>query len=404
MSSPENLDQAVVAASPAHWLAFAACLTLVSAALVWGFFGSVPTRVHADGILLQRGSEVFSAAAAGGGELVKVLVAVGDQVQAGQTVAELDQDADVKRLNVAQEKLARAERHLAEDVAEKRRDDAFHAAFQKRRRQAIEEKTDHARERHAKLRALVDDLQGLFKRGYIQRTQLLDRENELIQVQESIAAMHNEVLELAKQERDRITKWQQRIRIAEKEVEKAGHDLNDVRQQLARNRTIHSPTDGIVTEISASLGDVVAVGTPVVRVVSAAAEMEALLFIDSAEGKLVKPGYAVNIEPSVVKKEEHGTILGTIRIVSHLPMSAAALQAMLQNEKLVERFTKKGSPVAVRALLSDGDDEHDHLQWSGGHGPGFTIEPGTLATATITVRRQRPVSLILPFLRSFLGI
>ncbi|WP_420405773.1 NHLP bacteriocin system secretion protein [Nisaea sp.] len=404
LSSPENLDEALVAASPFHWIAYLSAAALVGGAVAWGFLGSVPTRVNASGILLHRDSEVFSASAEGSGKLIEISVALGDHVQAGQAVALLDQDVDVQRLEVTLQKLANARVRREIDLQAQEEDTALRAALAAKERASLNEKIRNARARQVNLEALVADMERLLEQGYVERSRLLARENELIQVREAVADLNNSLVKLEVQDRERAEYWKDRLQATDKEIEALEGEVENIRAQLRRIRTVDAPIAGTVTEIAKSLGDVVAAGTPVVRIVSDATEMDALLFVPPADGKLIKRGMTANVEPTVAKKEEFGTILANVRKVSDLPLSASAIQAMLHNEKLVQRFTKAGSPVAVRADLIEKGGDRDRFVWTGGRGPEFEIEQGTLIAATITVRRQRPVALILPFLKSFVGL
>jgi NHLM bacteriocin system secretion protein len=404
LSSPENLDEALVAASPFHWVAYAAAALLVGITVAWGFVGEVPTRVSADGILLHRDSEVFSASAEGSGELIEIRVRLGDHVEAGETVAVLDQDVDVLRLETAKDKLSSAETRREADLVAQDEDVALRASLTRKERTSLQEKIANARARLVNLEALVADMRRLLDRGFIERSRLLARENEQIQVREMIADLKNALVKLEVQDRERAEYWKDRMQAADKEIEAYEDEIDNIREHLRRIRTVDAPITGTVTEISASLGDVVTAGKPVVRIVSEASEMDALLFVPPVDGKLIKSGMTANVEPTVAKKEEFGTIIATVRNVSDLPMSASAIQAMLHNEKLVQRFTSKGSPVAIRADLNEVAGETERFLWTGGAGPDFDVEQGTLIAATITVRRQRPVTLILPFLKSFVGL
>lgn len=417
LSSPENLDEALVAASPYHWIAYTAAAGLVGIALAWAVFGTVPTRVQAEGIILHRGSEIFSAAAEGSGELVDIAVHLGDRVVAGQDVATLDQDVDVRRLTLAEAQLASAKARRERSVVAQSEDVLLRKGLMEKERRSLQEKIANARSRLANLQDLVADMQRLLKLGFVERSRLLTRQNELIQVREMIADLNNSMVKLEVQERERADYWKDKRDALDKEVQAVEDEIESMREQLKRVQTIDAPISGVVTEISASLGDVVAPGTPVLRIVSDAAEMDALLFVPPAEGKLIKRGLQANVEPSVAKKEEYGTILATVRSVAELPMSASAIQAMLHNEKLVQQFSAKGAPVAVRADLLEVENLHGdgapilhekgevgRFRWSGGNGPPFSIEQGTLVTASITVRRQRPITLVLPFLKSVIGL
>jgi len=376
----------------------------VAIAIGWGLFGSIPTRVKADGILLHRDSEIYSASAEGSGELTQITVSIGDRVAAGQTVAVLDQDVDQRRLDLALDRLANARARRAADQRAQREDTELRASLMAKERDAIGEKIENARSRLAVLRELVADIKRLYERGFVERSRLLSRENELIQVRETIADLKNELVKLEVRDRERAEYWTDRMQTSEKEIEALRDEIEDVRERLRRIQTVDAPINGTVTEISASLGDVVSAGTPVVRIVSDATEMDALLFVPPADGKLIKPGLTANIEPTVAKKEEFGTILAHVRSVSDLPLSSSAIQAMLHNDKLVQRFSAGGAPVAVRADLLEVTGETTRFRWTGGAGPDFDIEQGSLVAATITVRHQAPATLILPFLKKSVGL
>ena len=82
-ASPEQLDHVVVITKPADWIfTFVLCIALV-AAVLWGIFGRVPTRVSGEGILIGRGGKVVDAVSAAAGRLQAIAVSVGDHVSKG---------------------------------------------------------------------------------------------------------------------------------------------------------------------------------------------------------------------------------------------------------------------------------------------------------------------------------
>ena len=90
-----------------------------------------------------------------------------------------------------------------------------------------------------------------------------------------------------------------------------------------------------------------AVGTPVVAIESEGNKLEALIYIPAERGKNVKPGMQVRIEPSTVKREEFGTMIGTVVTVSDFPMTPQGMAAVLHNDNLVTRFSHDGAPYAA---------------------------------------------------------
>jgi HlyD family secretion protein len=177
--------------------------------------------------------------------------------------------------------------------------------------------------------------------------------------------------------------------------------------------TVDAPVRGIVTEIASSPGDVVTTGRAVVRIASLdknskkgsrKVDLDALLFVGAVDGNRIREGHITRVEPSVTKKEEFGAVNAKVRAVSLMPMSTRAIAAILHNDGLVKRFSKNGAPMMVRADLILDKTTRLGLSWTGGKGPNFQILPGTPVTAVIYVRHQRPITLILPFLKSVLGI
>ena len=50
LSSPEQLDKAVVITPPAFWIALTGGVLIVLGAVIWGIFGRLPISVDANGI------------------------------------------------------------------------------------------------------------------------------------------------------------------------------------------------------------------------------------------------------------------------------------------------------------------------------------------------------------------
>jgi len=86
LSSPERLDQMMSITNRRSWLALTGLGALVVVTLVWGIFGSVPTTVSGQGLIIRQGG-AYPIPALAVGQVTAVNVAVGDQVAQGQVVA-----------------------------------------------------------------------------------------------------------------------------------------------------------------------------------------------------------------------------------------------------------------------------------------------------------------------------
>ena len=86
LSSPEQLDKAIVITPPSFWIALAGGVLIVVVALLWGIFGKLPVKVETNGIYLSddgtRG--VYSEVS---GVVTKMNVEDGDYVKKDQVVA-----------------------------------------------------------------------------------------------------------------------------------------------------------------------------------------------------------------------------------------------------------------------------------------------------------------------------
>ena len=90
LSSPERLDELMEVTTPRSWLALLGVGAVIVATLVWGIFGSVPTLVRGQGVLIREGS-LQTVDAPTAGEIRELLVNPGDDVARDQLVARIYQ-------------------------------------------------------------------------------------------------------------------------------------------------------------------------------------------------------------------------------------------------------------------------------------------------------------------------
>ena len=165
-----------------------------------------------------------------------------------------------------------------------------------------------------------------------------------------------------------------------------------------------SSVAGRVTEVKVAPGARVQTGLPLVAVESGVTGVEVLLYLPPDHGKQAKVGMEVRVAPSTVTKEEFGTIVGTLAEVSDFPATPQAMLATLQNERLVAQFSPKGPPFVARVALKRDPTTATGYAWTGGSGPSTTLASGTLADAEVTVERRPPISYVLPWLKTMLGV
>ena len=90
--------------------------------------------------------------------------------------------------------------------------------------------------------------------------------------------------------------------------------------------------------------------------------------------------------------------------VSAFPIANETLLAALQNPELTKEFTDSGPPIAIRIRIERNTDTFSGYQWSSSSGPHKNIIPGMLVEARITVRKQPPLSLVIPALKKIFKV
>src|SRR5229473_3138877 len=377
--SPEQLDDLVVVSRPADWIIVLVVLVAAAAALVWSIFGRVPSRVSGEGILISNGGKVVDAVAAAAGLLQSVAVTVGDHVTQGQPIAQIVQ-TDIEQKQKAAVEVFHAREHEYRDLNSKvaRELAAKSQNFQKLEA-AFEQVIRATSQRVDYLQVDVRNLENLLAKGYTTRRNLEERRQELTDAQQRRADAQNEILKLRAQKTDLETQ-------REREIEQSEFTFNEARRQMN------------------AAAELLSQNTRVLEIESEGKELQAVIYIAAEHGKQVKPGMSVQLEPTTVKREEFGMMLGTVLSVSDFPMTPQGINAVLHNENLVSRFSHNGAPYAAELALEQDASTKTGYRWAVGQGPDVHLSSGTLTRAEITTRRQRPLDLVIPLIRYLTGI
>lgn len=403
LSSPEQLDRLITLASPVGWTAVLAIVALLSAIVVWGFVGQIPTRVAGAGILVSRGGQVFDAMAPASGTLTTV-AAIGATVNKGDVVATLD-DAQIQQdLRHARSVLQEQQQQLKEVTARYDREIAARLKVDEQRRSNLNDTIRFAEQRRAFYAGELVTDQPVAQKGFLTRRYLQETRQLMETAEQDRERARNELLRVAAEELDQTGRRDQDVSRQEGAVNAARRTVEEAEIRLAQNTRIVSPISGHVTEIKAAVGTVVAPGHPVVSIEKAGNGLELVLYIPPQQGKNVARGMEVRVEPATVKKEEYGTLRGRVLDVSEFPISPAGMLAVLGNPELVKLFSAQGAPYAARVRLFRDAASPNGYQWSTGKGPPIAISAGTTATGEVTVHSQAPITLVLPLLREKTGI
>jgi HlyD family secretion protein len=403
-ASPEQLDHLVGITTPVDWLLGFVILLGLGTAITWSVVGSIATRTPGEGILISSGGRVADAVSAAPGRLASVEVAVGDRVSQGQAIARIAQvDIEQRHRGAVEVHRERESEHailkskVEAELASKARNFA-------KLEEAFDQIVQGTSQRVDYLSEEVKNLEGLLAKGYTTRRNVEDRRHELTDARQRREDAQNEILKLRAQKTDLETQREREIQESEFRLNEARRQMNQLAGELGRNTQVISPIEGRVLEIKVSAGSVLNVGTPVISVESEGTTLEALIYIPADRGKTVKPGMEVRIEPSTVKREEYGSMVGNVVTVSDFPITPQGMEAVLHNDKLVARFSKDGAPYAAVVRLQRDEGTTTGYRWAVGRGPSLKLTSGTLTKAEITTRERRPLDLVVPMFKRLTGV
>jgi HlyD family secretion protein len=400
-ATPEGLDTVLEITTTKGWIALAACGAVLGAALIWGVFGRVPESVAGQGIMVGE-SGVYRVQSLGAGRVDSMLVSPGTRVTRGQTIAVLAQP----ELRTALQQRSIALRALRDNLASTETllasDRAFELASIAQQQTQATEAVQAAAERLTYLDARIASEQRALERGLItadqaQSTIALRAETKLLQL--STIARQQELSARAVQLQ---VESNQRLFDLTREVTQAANDSARLAAQLDASARITSAFDGVVVEQLADVGQPVENGSTIVTVEPAGTLTRVLMFIP-LEGRRIEAGMRVEMVPGGVKPEETGYFLGTVDGVSDAPLSGTALDRYLKNEVLVDQFTEGGGAYLVNVSVQADSTTVSGYKWTSRTGAPIAFGSGTLVTGKIIVRETRPVALIIPALKRWLG-
>ncbi|MDX1837552.1 NHLP bacteriocin system secretion protein [Legionella taurinensis] len=402
LNNPEKLDTLFRIVPPLNWLILTTLVLLLGTIAAWSVFGSIDTRVSGNGILISGGQKIYDAIAEDSGRLLTVEVQVGDVVKTGQRLATLKLpllllDIENRQQTVLslRKQVSDLQRFIDKDFKLEQQNNE---TLRKNWAKDLENANLHlqflktALEEREKLVDKVISRQELaeLKSNYFKELQLRD------EISKKIA---DNIIEFKR----RVEANQQRLIELKNRLRQAEQDVAFLMKKLKVHSIIVSPVDGEVINIIGKPGEIVQPGSKIMDIEPYAETVDAVIYVPAGMGKVVLRGMSAQVVPSTVKKQEYGSIVGVVEDVASFPSSQSSMMAVLANEKLVEDFSQSGPQLYVRVRLMKADTP-SHYQWTTSQGPNMLITNGTLCTADIITKSQPPITLVIPSIKTFLGI
>lgn len=405
LSSPEQLDQTIEVVQPRAWLFLGAIALLLIAALIFAFTAGIPTRIGASGILIAPGG-VMEVVAPAGGQLATVAATEGAVVRKGQLIATIVQPDLFRAVQNARARVAELQKEHDRVAAFGREDVNLQTAALIQRQANLQSSVTFYEDLVRALRERLRNEEELFQQGLFTKQPLLATRQELFSAIDQHEKSRGALKEIAVQQLAMKN-------AAARDLYRNTIDLNEAQRELRAKQgelvfasQAISPANGRVIEVKADSGVLVRAGQPVISLqlsdeVNPALRLVA--YVSANEGKRIRPGMEVHVSPTTANAQEFGYLLARVSYVSEFPSTGDAMRRVLGSDELVRTLSGSGAPFAVYADLMR-DPGSGGYKWSSRRGAAINVNSGTICTATVVVRRQRPIELVIPALRSSIGV
>jgi HlyD family secretion protein len=403
LSSPEQLDQLLKVNSSRSWAALVAVLVLLAVTMVWALKGSISITAPGEGVIVRTGG-VLNVVSSGSGVVATLNIKVGDRIRTNQVIAQVAQPALMERIRSTSEALDEARRQQTMFSQIHGRSAKLQVDAVDRQRQNAQREIDVLKEQ-AKLASdeiPVED--ELLSKGLITRQQTYATKQKLAELEGRIAGLN---ADLKRYDSEQFAIENQPIQAdAEAQLRVAGieRELAGLRKDLDLASNVVSPYTGEVIELRVAPGSAITAGVPLLSIQPDLDQLDVLVYVPSVMVKQIHAGLEAQISPSTVRREEFGYLRGEVASVADYPATPAALMRNFQNEPLVASLTGAGPVTELHVRLFHDEATPSGYRWSSPLGPRMKLSSGTLVSAQIVTRRQRPIDLVFPSVKQMLGV
>jgi len=378
-------------------LFFAALAVAVIAVLLGG---SYTKKERVQGVV-QAVDGVAVVSAQEPGTIQRVRVKEGQQVQAGEVIAEvsnerytdagntqalLEQNLDQQRTQVQAQAEGQAQAHQAALATQQQR-----MAQARRDLGTLREEARLQAQQIASSQKLLDQLRPLLDEHIISELQYTQQHQALL---EQTARLQTLKRQLSASEADLAQAQDESQRqIGQQRATRAGLDRDllslqqaQVQQRGARLTLIKAPVAGVISGLQVKQGQGVSQGAVMASVVPGTSAMEAVLYMPSTAVGFIRPGQAVRVSYDAFPYQRFGQYPGTVRSVSQADVTPPSTTSGNPDRRAVFLVHVALAQSSVRAYSTQ-----------------VPLRPGHTLTADIEVDRRRLIHWMLDPLFAFSG-
>jgi HlyD family secretion protein len=460
LSTPEQLDQLLQVTTRKSWVPILALGGGLVAAVVWSIVGTIPVAVEGEGVLVFPAKLVpFQAPASG--QITALDVEEKDIVSKGQVLGRISQPELLQRLKQEQSRLAElvAQDEVLLKLHEKRMNLEKGSIERDRRRlkrrietvqSAAERRKAKSDEFFARQRENITELNQItaklakdFQDEYDRWVELFkdkdatevevhkahrDLSDSRVKLADVRLRMHEVELQRIEDERAyqqqmnlvadlqfeldelevKLAKinqlWEERKSDSELRIQEVRASVERCQKEFEAKGLIVCEHSGRVSGVAAAVGQIVDVGARLgfIATQDSGDELMAVVYYDMKDGKQIGKKMIAHISPSMLPRERHGSIIGTVTSVSDYAVTTDAVTHVVGNPEVARRLTATGNKIQVLVSIEK-DPSSSQVMWTSGRAPDENITEGTTVSVRTMVKSRRPITYVIPLLKEWSG-
>ena len=394
--STKDLDQAASLIRFRSFSFLAVFSILIVVGVLCSIFVTIPIKISGPSVTWSDVG-VLQIAAKDPGSITSISVKVGDRVESGQVIAVLDQSGLQDKLQAVEYRLKVLNTYIDDiqrlqysDKIQRERYIKSSEELMSSSKALNQNRLSRLKERKGVLKKLLDD-------ELIQFDQYNSLADRIDQAEDKIISDERMVIAELKEESYKHSADTRELLQKQLEADQLSSEVELLKSQLADQGKLKSRISGRVVEVTASVGDFLSPGSPVVLVQPDADESQLtfVVFISSDQVKPVKKGMRTELELSAFPPTKYGKLVAEVVSVSPMPMSSSGLMKELRNDQLVNQITQNGSPFMVKVDILR-DKETGEFVWSSSSNSKRELQVGMLGEGSIITRYERLAWLLFP--------
>ena len=398
-----GVAEALLVRRPFYRAALAAFVFLGVITILWGFFGSIPTRIQGFGEIVTSDG-LHSVTSSASGQVESIYVRYGQHVEKGDLLLRLKQPDIADQIDSVKTQI----KTVSAELEILRSGDSQSAVLREQLR-----KLDLAR-LNAQLEGINSQIAFLEDQVAKQRELLAHGYIVASTLQETQQALNN-----AKVNRDQVREnirsqmldhQQWRVQTDMNEKVKANQLVN-LQEQLAvlndqyvRNTEVRADRAGRVVSINVAPNVVAQRGQSllVLEEDGAEAPYRFIFYVPFNADSRITKGMRVDVELLTVDHNRYGWLIGTVSDVEDFVATTDQMRNRLQNEELIGKITATGPVYYVAVDLKRDPSTVSGYAWTNRKGPPHAIRAGNLGNGYVHVEERAPVDYLIPIFKKYL--